>query len=155
MQRILIVEDDESTREMLSEALKAMGFDPVTADNGKTGLQAFHSESFSLILTDMKMPVMDGITMIKAIRKENPRIPIIVITAYPSVDSAVDSLALGADYYLVKPININDLEIKISKSLEKIRLQQKFASKKMLTRVLVFLIPLWVLLGFFLGRWMR
>ena len=151
MKKILIVEDDQNTQEMLSEAVKAMGFQPRTEENGKEGLQAFESDQFAMILTDTKMPVMDGIEMIKKIREKNQNIPIIVITAYPSVDSAVESLVLGADFYLVKPVNLNDLEIKIGKCLEKIRLQKKYYAQKVLTLILSATIPLWLALGYFLG----
>ena len=152
MEKILIVEDDDGIRDMLSEVMKVIKFEAVIAENGEVGLEKFRSQSFSLIITDIKMPVMDGLTMLKTIRKENSDIPIIVITAFPSVDSAIECLAHGADYYIVKPININDLEIKISKSIEKIKLRHRVSLVKRVNLIMALCIPIWIIVGFFLAR---
>ena len=155
MERILVVEDDEGIQDLLVEALPRLGYEPVIADNGKMGLETFQSQNFAIIITDVRMPEMDGLTMLKAIRKLDPKVPIIVITGYPSVDSAVESLVEGADYYLVKPINMVDLEAKIKKSFEKRKIQKALASIKLTNIVLVVLIPLWILFGFFLARFFK
>lgn len=152
MEKILVVEDEKDIRDMLEETLKRWGYETVFAENGKIGLEKFHSQSFSLVITDIRMPVVDGLSMLKRIRKEDPAVPIIVITGYPSVDSAVESLVEGADYYIVKPIMLDDLEAKISKSLQKRKIQRKLASIKITNFVLVLLIPVWILTGFFLAR---
>jgi len=132
--------------------LKRKGHETVVAENGKVGLEKFRSQAFSLIITDIRMPVMDGLSMLKTIRKEDSKVPIIVITAYPSVDSAVESLMEGADYYIVKPIRMEDLEAKIKKSFEKRRIQRALTSTKVANIVLVLLIPVWILVGIFLTR---
>ena len=152
MERILVVEDDEGIQELLVEALPRWGYEPVIADNGKMGLETFQSQNFAIVITDVRMPEMDGLTMLKTIRKQDPKVPIIVITGYPSVDSAVESLVEGADYYLVKPINMVDLEAKIQKSFEKRKIQKALASIKLTNLILVVLIPVWILFGFFLAR---
>jgi len=152
MERILVVEDDEDLCDVLVEMLRRGGYETVVAENGKAGLKKFRSQSFSLVITDIRMPVMDGLSMLKTIRKEDSKVPIIVITAYPSVDSAVESLMEGADYYIVKPIKIEDLEAKIRKSFEKRRMQRALASTKIANIVLVLLIPVWILFGIFLAR---
>jgi len=152
MERILVVEDDEGIQELLVETLPRLGYEPVIADNGKMGLETFQSQNFAIIITDVRMPKMDGLTMLKEIRKQDPKIPIIVITGYPSVDTAVESLVEGADYYLVKPINMVDLEAKIKKSFEKRKIQKALASIKLTNIILVVLIPAWILFGFFLAR---
>jgi len=155
MERILVVEDDEGIQDLLVETLPRLGYEPVIADNGKMGLETFQSQNFAIIITDVRMPEMDGLTMLKAIRKLDPKVPIIVITGYPSVDSAVESLVEGADYYLVKPINMVDLEAKIKKSFEKRKIQKALASIKLTNIILVVLIPAWIIFGFFLGRFFK
>lgn len=106
------------------------------------------------MVTDIRMPGMDGLTMLKAIKRMDARVSIVVITGYPSVDSALECLAEGADYYLVKPIRLDDLDAKIKKALEKRRIQCRLASVKTANLVMVLLVPVWILLGFFLARWL-
>jgi two-component system response regulator PilR (NtrC family) len=151
MEKILIVEDDQDIRDVLIEALTRWGYQTVTVDNGRQGLEMFRSDSFGLILTDIRMPIMDGLTMLKIIKKENSLIPIIVITGYPSVKSAVESLMEGADYYIVKPIPLDDLEAKILKSFEKRKIQQSLINRKHVITALLWSIPVWILLGFLIG----
>ncbi len=152
MERILVVEDDEGIQDLLSEALPRWGYEPVFAQNGMMGLRTFRSQAFSVIITDIRMPVMDGVTMLKTIKEENPRVPIIIITGYPSVDSAVESLEEGADYYLIKPINLDDLHAKIRKSLEKREIQKSLASTKIVNTILLILIPAWIIAGYVLAK---
>ncbi len=152
MERILIVEDDEDIRDLLAETLSRWHYDPTTAKNGKEGLNQFRSQPFPLVITDIRMPIMNGLKMLKTIKKENPKTSIIVITAYPSVDSAVESLIKGADSYLIKPINLDDLQVKIIKSFEKRKIQQSLDSTKIANLVLVALIPIWLILGYMLAR---
>jgi len=155
MEMILVVEDEKDISDMLVETLKVLGYKAVVAENGKEGLDKFRSQSFSLIITDIRMPVMDGLAMLRAVRREDSKIPIIVITGYPSVDSAVECLMEGADYYLVKPILMDDLEAKIKKSLYKVKIQRALASKKIFNMVLLLLIPVWIFAGFLLARFIE
>lgn len=152
MESILVVEDEKDISDMLVETLKVLGYMAVTAKNGEEGLDKFHSQSFSLIITDIRMPVMDGLTMLRTIRTEDSNVPIIVITGYPSVDSAVECLMEGADYYLVKPILMDDLEAKIKKALFKAKIQRALTSKKIVNVILLLLIPVWIIAGFLLAR---
>jgi DNA-binding NtrC family response regulator len=152
MEKILVVEDDEDIRDLLTETLKKWGYESVLAENGKVGLEKFQTDSFALVITDIRMPAMDGLTMLKTMKKADSKIPIIVITGYPSVDSAVESLVEGADHYLVKPINMNDLQAKIKKSFEKRKMQKALDSTKVANIVLVLSIPVWIIIGFILAR---
>lgn len=152
MEKILIVEDEEVVRDYLSEILSGFGYKPITAVDGNDGLKKFREYDLSMVLTDVRMPVMDGLSMLKNIRSEDPSIPIIVITGFPTVDSAVESLVAGADYYLVKPINIDDLKAKIIKAFEKQKMISRLTFQKRINRILLFLIPIWILLGFLIAH---
>lgn len=152
MARILVVEDDETIRDLLKEALSLWGHETVCVENGELGLNTFFTDTFSFIISDVRMPVMDGLTMIEHIRKKDPFVPIIIITGYPSFDSAVASLDKGADYYLVKPVNLNDLKAKVSKCLQKKEVQIRLQRLGRINRILVILLPVCVLLGFLLAR---
>ena len=152
MAKILVVEDDKDIREMLSETLNLWGFENITAKNGKEALKIFGGEDISLVLTDMRMPVMDGLTMLKKVRQIDSTVPVIVITGYPSVNSAVESLSCGADYYLVKPINMTDLKVKIEKSFKKLYLVKSQEKLKHLNRILFWLIPAALIIGLIIGN---
>jgi DNA-binding NtrC family response regulator len=152
MEKILIVEDDENTRALLEETLNRWGYSTVCAENGEVGWEKFRSQSFSLVITDIRMPMLDGLTLLKRIKKHDAKASIIVITGYPSVDSAVESLIAGADSYIVKPVNLDDLQAKIQKSFDNRKIQRALDSTKIASIVLVLLIPLWILLGYFLGH---
>lgn len=152
MVRILIVEDDEVVRDLLTEVCERWGYESVCVDNGRKGLEKCLQEDFSLLISDIRMPVMDGLTMLENIREKDREIPIIIVTAYPSVDSAVESLDKGADYYLVKPINLHDLKAKINKCLEKRTIQQKIHSLKTRIQILAVAAPLLLIIGFLLSR---
>ncbi|MFO7890776.1 MAG: response regulator [bacterium] len=152
MEKILIVEDEEVVRDYLSEILSGLGYNPITSVDGEDGLKKFYEHDLSMILTDIRMPVMDGLSMLKKIRSEDPSIPIIVITGFPTVDSAVKSLVAGADYYLVKPINIDDLKAKMVKAFDKRKMISGLTLQKKINRFLLYLIPFWLILGFFIAH---
>ena len=154
MEKVLVVDDDPDVRDVLTETQKRLGYKARAAENGRVGLEAFRKDAFSVVVTDMRMPEMDGLSMLKEIKKADSKVSVVVVTGYPSVDSAVESLVEGADYYLVKPINLNDFEAKIKKALEKRKMQKALASMKTANWVMVLLIPLWIILGILLSRWM-
>jgi DNA-binding NtrC family response regulator len=152
MEKILVVEDEQDIRDVLVETLGRWGYETTAVENGKVGLERFRAEKFSLIVTDLRMPVMDGLTMLKTIKKEKPLMPIVVITGFPTVDSAVESLVEGADQYIVKPIHFEDLRVKIQKAFEKKKIQAELESIRTINRILILLIPGWILLGILLSR---
>lgn len=152
MNKILIVEDEKDIQEVLAEALKIWGYETVVANNGEEGLQRFKEQAFSMVITDIRMPKMDGLTMLKQIREKDPIIPILVVTGYPSVDSAVESLMKGADYYIVKPINMDDLHAKIGKAFEAKKVHARMFKYKKLNLVLSILLPVCFVLGYILAN---
>jgi len=152
MVKVLVVDDDVVIRDLLSEILSRWGWEVVCVDNGRKGLDKYQEEDFTLLISDVRMPVMDGLTMLENIRVKDKRIPIIIITAYPSVDSAVESLDKGADYYLVKPINMNDLKAKVNKCLEKITIQKKINRLQALNRIILMLLPVAIIAGYLLSK---
>jgi len=153
MARILIVEDDDEIRELLSEALMRWGHETALAPNGQEGLQVYRQGQFDLILSDVRMPVMDGLTLLKTIREKDRKTPVIIVTAYPTVDSAVESLGLGADFYLVKPVNFDDLQAKMNKCLENGRIQNEADKLHRVNRWLWAGMAAALILGVLIGQW--
>jgi two-component system response regulator HydG len=124
-ERILVVDDEQSHRAMLKAVLTKEGYDISEADDGISAVRAVESESFDLILMDIRMTDMDGIEAMGEIKKMSPSIPIIMMTAYASIKTAVEALKSGAYDYLTKPLDIDELKILIKKALEHYRLQEE------------------------------
>jgi CheY-like chemotaxis protein len=116
--KVLYVEDEIALRDITSSSIKSIIKKLVVADNGKEGLEKFKEEEFDLIITDLSMPVMDGITMIKEIRKIHPTIPIVVTTAFGSQNEEVEKLKeVGMSAYIMKPVDVMKLLETIDKTI--------------------------------------
>jgi len=102
---ILIADDDASFRRVLEYQLKEAGYSVVSAEDGNKALEAFSRNRIHAVLTDLDMPAVSGIDLLKAIQQQSPDTPVIVITAYGSIDSAVEAMKSGAYHYLTKPVN--------------------------------------------------
>jgi len=116
---ILIVEDEYNQRILLSEILSKEGYTVFEAEDGKKAREIFKEESVDLILLDFKLPDIDGLSLINFFKGTNPETEIIIITAFGSIENAVNALKAGAYDYLTKPVDIDDLLIKIKKIEEK------------------------------------
>lgn len=117
MNRILVVDDDQDLRENIMEILKADGFEVWAAGNGEEALQALKETEFNLVLLDMVMPKMGGMEALAQIKRRSPATRIIMISAYSTVDNAVEAMKKGADDYITKPFKINELSIAVQKNL--------------------------------------
>jgi len=123
--RILVVDDEPMIREILRETLEQEGHRVAEAENGKVAFDRIHSEQFDLILTDVKMPVMDGFTLMKNLGDLTDEIPVIVITSFSDIDVAVDSIRLGAYDYIVKPIDRTKLITTVGNAVEHYRMSMR------------------------------
>ncbi|MCP4647362.1 MAG: response regulator, partial [bacterium] len=100
--KILVVDDEESMCQYLSILLQKEGYDVQTANSGTSALKVMESGPVDLVMTDIQMPKMDGIELLKSIKKSEPTTPVIIMTAYASEQSAIDAVNLGAFSYLQK-----------------------------------------------------
>ena len=119
--KILYVEDDETLGFITSENLERKGYDVRLSQDGESALELFRSESFDICLLDIMLPRLDGFTLARLIRKENEEIPIIFISAKSLTEDKIEGLLLGADDYIVKPFNIEELTLKIEVFLKRSR----------------------------------
>jgi two-component system, NtrC family, response regulator HydG len=115
---ILVVDDDQAHRFMLGSMLREWGWQAVEADDGLTAVAAVRERPFDAILMDVRMTVMDGMAALKEIHAFNPAIPVVIMTAYSSVDDAVEAIKLGAHDYLTKPLDFNRLRLTLDKALD-------------------------------------
>jgi two-component system, response regulator FlrC len=106
---ILIVEDDANLREAITDTLKLAGYSVTVAENGQAALARFGEQNFGMVITDMQMQPMDGLELLRAIRLQNQEIPVVVMTAYGTIEKAVESMRLGASDYIVKPFDADAL----------------------------------------------
>ena len=119
---ILIVDDDQPHRSMLHTVLRGWGYGVEEADDGTTAVALVRERAFDAVLTDVRMAHMDGITTLSQIRAWNPAIPVLIMTAWSSVESAVDALRLGAYDYLTKPLDFDVLRLSLERALDHTRL---------------------------------
>ncbi|MGE5807510.1 MAG: sigma-54-dependent transcriptional regulator [Nitrospirota bacterium] len=125
MSKILVVDDEQSLRDFLAIMLKKEGHDVVTAENGTHALNAVQSEIFDLVISDMKMPGIDGIGVLKSVKEISPETVVIMITAYATAETAVEAMKLGASDYIIKPFKVDELKLIINNSLEKRHLRKE------------------------------
>jgi DNA-binding NtrC family response regulator len=115
--KLLVVDDEASVRELLRRGLSQMGhFFVDVASNGLEATEKIEKDLFDLVLTDLKMPEMGGIELLKAIKETRPELTVIIMTAHGSIETAVEAMKIGADDYITKPIDFNELLIHISKA---------------------------------------
>jgi len=118
MNTILVVDDEPNYLVVLSELLKDEGFEVITAQKGEDGFKVVQDTDLDLVITDMRMPGMDGLELLKAVKSYNKDLPVIMITAFGEVEKAVVAMKAGAYNYLVKPFNNEELLLNIRKAIE-------------------------------------
>jgi len=124
-ERILIVDDEEVICNVLDRRLTKEGYLCTTAHNGKEALNLFYQNSYSLILSDIKMPEMTGIELLQKVKAIDPKIKIIMVTAYPEIDLAVNAMRLGAYDFIIKPADLDLIVMSVKKALESKRLEEE------------------------------
>lgn len=120
--QVLIVDDDLAHRSMLKTIIKGWGYDVAEADDGDIAVEMVRDQSYDSILMDIRMVKMDGITALELIKEYNPSIPILIMTAFSSVDTAVKALKIGAYDYLTKPLDFDVLKLTLERMLDHTRL---------------------------------
>jgi putative two-component system response regulator len=123
--RILIVDDEEAICDLLLRRLSKEGYKCVTAYNGIEAIDYFCRSTFSLIISDIKMPGLDGIELLKRVKAVNPKMTVIMVTAYPEIEMAVEAMRLGAYDFIIKPADLDLIVLSVRKALEKMRLEEE------------------------------
>ncbi len=116
--QVLIVDDEPNLRKILSAQLTRDGYDVMTAEDGEQGLAALREHHIDLVITDLKMPKVDGMTLLKEALGEDPELPVVMITAHGTVDTAVEALKSGAFDYLTKPFDKDEVRQIVGKALK-------------------------------------
>ena len=123
--KILLADDDESLRKVIEFNLEQEGYEVVTASDGKGALRLYAEHAPDLVITDIKMPELDGLELLKQIRRSDIEKLVIVVTAFGSIDNAIEAMKLGAYDYITKPFNRDELKLVVRKALEVQRLRSR------------------------------
>ena len=136
---ILVVDDDKTILESLKKVLQSEGYSVYTAENGGEALEKLETQYFNLALLDIRLPDMNGTELLVTIHRDAPKIMTIMITGYPNLENAVKSLNLGADAYLMKPINpeelLNVIQEKLKEQGEVMKMSEEKVAKWIETRI--------------------
>jgi two-component system response regulator AtoC len=115
--RILVVDNEAKMRRILGLSLKSLGHDVLEAGDGMEALAVIEKQSVDLVLTDLRMPRMDGIALLEALRERNQDVPVIVMTAYATIETAVAAMKLGAVDYIIRPFEMETVEMAVTRAL--------------------------------------
>lgn len=149
--KILVVDDEQDVRETLESVLANLEFDPVVAPGGREAMEVIRREKVDIVLSDLYMPEMDGIELLKRVKAENKNIVFLMITAHPTIETAVDAIKKGAYDYLTKPFHIEEVKMKIDRALEKSGLTHSLTWANGMIWALLISIPVWLILGIILA----
>ena len=148
---ILVVDDDKELADNFVEYLTKLGYRSSPAYSGKEGLTKFQQGDFQLVITDLVMPDMDGMELLEAVRRLDSRVVVMVITGYGTIESAVEAIKKGAYDFIPKPFQMEELEVIVSRALERHTLFRQLGVFRGLTLALLISIPFWLILGIILA----
>ena len=124
---ILLVDDEEGIRKVLGIALADMGYQVLTAENGRQAEQIFKEQSPAIVLTDIKMPEMDGIELLRRLKRHNPEVEVVMMTGHGDMNLAIKSVKFEATDFVTKPINDEILEIALNRVQERIAIRRQLS----------------------------
>src|SRR5512132_2227247 len=128
--RVPIVDDEKSMRDLLSITLEKEGYDVSSATGGETAIEMLHRDSVDVVITDLRMPKVDGLQVRRAAKEISPDTTVIMITAVASTETAVEAMKLGAYDYITKPFKLDEIRLIIANALERKRLQDENVALK-------------------------
>jgi DNA-binding NtrC family response regulator len=137
MSKLLIVDDEQGMRQLLSIVFGREGHEVRVAENGRRGLESLQAEAADLIISDVKMPDMGGIELLRAARELQPEIAVVMMTAFATVDTAREAFKLGADDFITKPFDIDELKLIVAKALERLTLKKEVETLKIEKEALI------------------
>ncbi|MCD6375830.1 MAG: sigma-54-dependent Fis family transcriptional regulator [Caldisericaceae bacterium] len=152
---ILVVDDEQEVRDTLYNVLKSLDYIPHVAASGKEALEIIKKEPIDVVLSDLYMPEMDGIELLKRVKAINSKVVFLMITAHPTIETAVDAIKKGAYDYLTKPFHIEEVRLKINRALERKGMASSLRTANGIIWALIISIPLWLILGIILAKLLK
>jgi two-component system response regulator PilR (NtrC family) len=148
---VLIVDDDPDVLSMLERLLKKLDYYPFVAQNGEEAVNVIDAQKIDVVVSDLVMPEMDGMELLKRVKSRKGDIPFVMITGHPTIETAVEAIKKGAYDYLTKPFQVEEVQIKIDRALEKRGLRRSLRWANGVIWALIFSIPIWLILGIILA----
>ncbi len=149
--RLLIVDDDAANLLVLGEYFTSCGHAVVVASDGEDALKKFVPGGFDCVISDLIMPKIDGLELLKRIKMQDRLVFFLMITGFPDINSAVNAIKEGAYDYVTKPFHMEDIRIKVERILSIRKTKKSFKTMTGLLWALIFSIPIWLILGIVLG----
>ena len=149
--KILVVDDDKELADGLVEHLSNLGYSAAAAYSGREGLSRFENGDFQLVITDLKMPDMDGMALLEAVKARDSRVVVMVITGHGTIESGTRAIKNGAYDFISKPIKMEALEAIIDRAIQRRPLSRDLGASRGLILALIISVPLWLILGIVLS----
>jgi two-component system, NtrC family, nitrogen regulation response regulator NtrX len=154
--RLLVVDDEEAIERVLEDYFGSLGYEVVTARSGREALEQFHPGEFDCVLCDLIMPEMNGMDFLREVRTLDDKSVFFMMTGHPSMDSAIDAIKRGADDYILKPLSLEDVRLKIERAVHVKDMEKSLKKANGLLWALIISIPMWLILGIMFGLiWKR
>ena len=153
--RIMFVDDNEEILTLLEEGFSDYNYDVVCASSGQDAIEKFRPGQFDIIISDLVMPEIDGVELLQQIREHDSEVVFVMMTGHPSIDTAVEAMKKGAFDYVLKPIVLEELNIRIQQILNQKNLKLQLKSVKWVVWALIISIPIWLYLGWMLTQTLR
>jgi DNA-binding NtrC family response regulator len=150
--RILVVDDDRDAAEKLVAHLSRLGYPATAVCSGKEALAVFGPGRFHLVLSELKLPDIDGIALLDALKRRDKRVVFIMVASQGTIDDAVQALHKGAYDVITKPLNMNDIALLLRRGTGHYALSAKLHNYRKYALILAASLPLWLLLGFWAVR---
>ena len=150
--KILVVDDNRQLTDTIVEILSRFGYSAVGAYGGMEGVKRFQEGDFQLVITDLMMPEVDGMNLLKTVKGIDAKVQVIVVTGYGTVERAVNAIKIGAYDFIEKPVEREKLKVIVERALERHSLFRQLGVFRGLTLALTISIPLWLILGIILAK---
>ena len=153
MKRILVVDDDEQVRGLLVNYFQFLsGYEVTTAANGAEALGKLSQNVYDCIISDLVMPDIDGLELLKQVKTQDKKLPFLIITGYPTIETAIEVMKQGAYDYVTKPLQLEDVRIKVERALHTTSLERSIKRLTGIAWAVIISIPIWLILGIIFGK---
>ena len=150
--KILVADDEQEVADTVVDIMSGLGYSATAAYGGIEAVKRFQEGDYQLVITDLKMPEMNGIDLLKTVNGLDAKVPVIVVTGYGTVKEAVEAIKIGAYDFIAKPVEGEKLKLIVERALERHALFRQLGVFRGLAWCLIVSIPLWLILGIILAK---
>jgi len=152
---VWVVDDDDAVRGVLEAMLKELGYDVESFDRAETALDKYRQSPPDVVITDVRMPGMSGLELTRSMLDIDSHTIVMILTGFPSIPDAVESIRAGATDFLSKPVRMEEIRMRLDRALENRMLQGRLNKTRVVAWSLILSLPFWFILGIILARWLQ